>query len=311
MKQEHRAARKDPQISLHEFKMKYNPESKDIYCFVEGEDDITFYKGFVDNNLPDDKVNSVWFPTSGKQILIQVYDKLESRELPKSRILFFIDRDLSEYTGERMITGENVYITDGYSIENSIVNYYTCRRVLQEICGFKESEHVNVFTEIETLFSNGLDKFKSDLRYIMVEFIIRKKHNQNLLLSNIKMKECYEFKKGVLCEKMDFEARLYYISKESKVTDCFKDDRDNLAEKFDLSFVRGKFLMWFLVSFCLSIHSNCVEMGAEKRPKMSLPLSEKNCMALIATRCRIPESLSSFLQSRFKTLSKGSQLCKN
>ena len=52
--------------------------------------------------------------------------------------MFLVDRDFHDLAPEEIPEDVNVYVTDGYSIENSLVNGDTCERVLTDVCGLAD-----------------------------------------------------------------------------------------------------------------------------------------------------------------------------
>jgi hypothetical protein len=124
---EHRKARGNRKIVvIHEFKMRYKKECNTIYGFVEGKDDIDFYTGFIEKYLPNDSWKVELWQVGGKKNVIEIYSNFNWNNYIKEQVIFFIDRDLSKFVNEKDIEDQNIYITDGYSIENSIVNSGSC-----------------------------------------------------------------------------------------------------------------------------------------------------------------------------------------
>ena len=87
-----------------------------IFCLVEGKDDPAFYRYQAEKCLSTDYRIS-WIKCSGKKQVKATYDLIDWNTYSKDRILFFMDRDLSDYVvDENIVRDVNVYITDYYSI---------------------------------------------------------------------------------------------------------------------------------------------------------------------------------------------------
>lgn len=125
------------QIRLHEFKSTYKKGNKVIYGFCEGKDDYSFYRSPIESCLSGDWSIQFW-NVGGVDNVLELHHKFDWRTYNNSQILFFIDRDLAEFTGFKLPDEENIYITDNYSIENDVVNSNTCERVLTEVLGFSD-----------------------------------------------------------------------------------------------------------------------------------------------------------------------------
>ena len=159
---EHRRARENKaRIVLHEFKLRFKKNSKTIYGFVEGNDDPCFYRGFIENSIPDGWNVEVW-ASGGKDKVFEIYSTFDWRSFQKNQILFFIDRDLSEFTNKSMPNKNNIFTTDKYSIENDIVNSNTCDRIIREICGFTKLKYDDS-DKIKDLFNEQLELFQKAL----------------------------------------------------------------------------------------------------------------------------------------------------
>ena len=87
------------------------------------------------------------------------------------------------------------------------------------------------------------------------------------------------------------------ITNEESVAETAKNFEDDKHYK---NYIRGKYLLWFLVEFCLSIYKDYnilpfVEI--KKKPKMVTTLSQSNAIVLIGTRCKIPKALKTFFEN--------------
>ena len=103
---------------------------------------------------------------SCKNKLIKFYNNTDWRKFKKEQIVILIDRDLSDIMDEKIPKSKNIYITDGYSIENSIVNDKTFYRTLTELCCFKELDSINKI-KLLNLFNKQLDVFCHNMLGIM------------------------------------------------------------------------------------------------------------------------------------------------
>ena len=304
---EHRKTRENKsRIALHEFKIRFKKDSNIIYGFVEGKDDPCFYRGFIENAIPHDWDIELW-NVGGKEGVIDVYSKIDWRSFRKSQILFFVDKDLSEFTKEVIRDEINIYVTNNYSIENDIVNSVTCNRVLREVCGFSELEY-QISDQIKIHFDEQLECFQKALIPAMSNIIIWRKNNNKANLNDICMKHVFQIRNGYLKEisrPKKKENLIVYIHDQCNLR---MTDGNSIAEiteifeekKYYEKYIRGKYLLWFLVEFCLSIYRDYNTLSfieINKKPKMVTTLSQSNAIVLIATRCKIPLSLKSFFKN--------------
>ena len=301
---EHRSARNaKAMIVLHEFKIRFRKNSRVIYGFVEGKDDHCFYRGFIENAIPNDWSIELW-GAGGKDSVIEIYSKLDWRRFKKQQIVFFIDNDLSYFTGESIPKDINVYVTDNYSIENEIVNPNTCDRVLREICGFSELNQ-DISKNIESHFKEQLSCFQKSLIPIMANIIFWKKNNIKANLNDICMKHIFSVRRGFLERKSNPKGHgniIEYIHRQCNVQQANDTQYTNIAREFEekayyKKFTRGKYLLWFLVEFCLSVYNDCSKLKfaeIKNKPKMTINMSHSNAIILIGTRAKMPLSLKCF-----------------
>jgi rRNA pseudouridine-1189 N-methylase Emg1 (Nep1/Mra1 family) len=76
---------------------------------------------------------------------------------------------------------------------------------------------------------------------------------------------------------------------------------DNFINCSDyLNYTRGKYLLWFLIEFCLSVckdYEDIEYINLNKKPKLKVSFSHTNALVLIAPRCRMPESIKKFMEN--------------
>jgi hypothetical protein len=106
--------------ALLRLKQSYSKHNNRVFLIVEGNDDQAFYKCIIVKYIQHQNYEIII--ANSRYNVTNTYRSLDWRCFDRHRVLFFVDRDLSEMTGEYTPNAENVYITDGYSIENSLFN---------------------------------------------------------------------------------------------------------------------------------------------------------------------------------------------
>src|SRR5271166_738579 len=113
----------------HEFLLAFTAQHQVVYGFVEGKDDPCFYRGLIDSVLPGRW--SVRLIASGnRKMVVTILENMDRVRFPCGRICFFVDRDLTDFLCTQKYYPENLYVTDGYAIENDVVTHETFGRVL-------------------------------------------------------------------------------------------------------------------------------------------------------------------------------------
>ena len=290
---------------FHEFLSHYNKMAKKVYGFVEGREDYSFYRGALEHYLPSDW-NVELRHVGNKKKVIQLYSEFDWTRFSRIQIIFFMDRDLSDFLNESLPSEPNIFITEKYSIENDIVNRNTCDRVLSEICKLDNISR-NERDNILDLFDKQLDRFQEKMVSIMSWVIYWKRCGYRPCLDNIDMKHLFKFHQGRLLsisKPRGCKSQIEYIHNQCRI-DCkpakgIRRITDEFRKsKGDKRFIRGKYLLWFLVEYISSIHSNADSFSKKlaSPPKMNLSLSHSNAIVVIAPRSRIPNSLAKFIQT--------------
>jgi len=285
----------DNNVSIyHEFLSRYSKIKEVVYGFVEGKDDPCFYRGFLDQAVPKDWKIELWAAGNKKQVY-KIHKDIDWRIFPKNRICFFVDRDLSDLIPEKVKCDKNIYVTDNYSIENDIVNKEACSRILTEVFGYGKVSH-NELDQICELFEIELVKFFVAMVPIMAWILLWRRKCERAILNEIDMNSFFCFNAGSLQIKENPDGK-------TSVSECIHDHCklpydptiDTTSIKFELmqediykKYTRGKFLFWFLISFCISV-----------KKKMNVEISQKNAMTIIGNRARMPCSLRIFMDETF------------
>ena len=104
-----------------EFLYRYDPKKQQCFAFYEGDEDSSFYHHFLKEAIGEDCALEE-IVAGCKNNVIKLHREFNWGEYSARQILFFVDRDLSYWLNESDSYGDNVFITDEYSIENYIVN---------------------------------------------------------------------------------------------------------------------------------------------------------------------------------------------
>lgn len=289
--------------TFHEFLLRYEKSKPVVYGFVEGKTDPTFYRGFIEHVLPDGWEVELW-PAGNKSAVLGLYADIDWRRFRKKRVCFFVDRDLSDLLAEKLPNDVNIYVTDGYSIENDVVRRGTVRRSLTEVFGFSSADHGEL-DQVCDKFEQELESFLSALTPLMAWILHWRQNKVAANLNDIYMQHLFECKTGEVHPLPNPRGRAdycEYIHAQCGVPlDPTVDISVALTEFRKVSgyrrFVRGKYLMWFLVEFCLSVYENASTFfpSLSRQPNMNVSISQSNGMQILGPRARIPRSLREFL----------------
>lgn len=303
----HTAALESSITAYHEFLLYYKKGEKIVYGFVEGRDDPSFYCGLIANQLPTEWDVKL-IPSDNKDKVIKVFEGMDWSRYPKKCICFFVDRDLSEFIDGNRYSGENLYVTDNYSIENEAMNIRTMERILGDVFGVIGLNPTEI-VPIRNLFESNLKTFSESMAPVMAQILLWKRAGANVSLDNIKPKEIFIFENGRIRLNPNFaspSSRVQHAALCVKAPVAPEHEIANAESEFRSKqglekYIRGKYLLWFFVYCAKAIHqaipSLCTKYG--KPPKIHIDLNVKNGITVIAPRVRCPDSLKIFLEHNY------------
>jgi hypothetical protein len=304
MLQVHKDALNSKNTVYHEILLSYYNKNKTniVYGIVEGKEDPMFYKGLIEQQLPNGW--EVELVLAGcKDNVLRAVNAFDWTKFSPKRICFFVDRDLSDFISDGTVYRENVYVTDYYSIENYAVNIRVLKRLLTEvlnISGLSPEES----QAIEQRFSSALSMVP-----IMAQIILWRRDGKQPCLDNIRPEDFFIFVKGNIKVKPEFDlaqSRLHYAGERvnlqpSPHTELVSTEAEFRQRQGAERFIRGKYMLWFLVKFASEIHRSIslVITRFMGPPKEKISIGPKNAMVVIAPRIRCPESLQLFLERTY------------
>lgn len=291
----------------HEFLLMYQALKPIVYGFVEGKEDPSYYRGFIQNALPE-RWTVRLVRGGNRKTVLEILASIPWERFERKRVCFFVDRDLSDFLDEPLIEAENLYITDNYSIENDLVNFYVFERVVEEICDINQIEE-HEREQIQLLFENNLHQFCEAMTPVMAQIIIWRRAGHRAHLDNIRPQELFLFEDGNLQSAGGYtsaRSRVDYAVHCVGLLGAEKEQLDSIETEFRdrqglTRFVRGKYLIWFLIKSAQELHGSITKYCGRytKPPRVRVTLGIANAMAIIGPRGRIPNTLKQFLEANY------------
>lgn len=296
--------------SYHEFLLLYKASRPVVYGFVEGREDPSFYRGFIEHLLPAGW--SVRMIRSGnRDAVLSVLRTMPWDRFARKRICFFVDRDLSNFlpeAPEAVAAADSLYVTDNYSIENDVVNSHVFERVLEEVFGITDLGNTELKAIID-LFEANVAEFCELLTPIMAQVLIWRRGKARAFLDKIKPSQMFVFSDAKLCLRDEYESaasRVAYAAGAVKLIPS--PDNELRAAETDFRdgsgptrFIRGKYLLWLFVESALNLHASIPKFCARHTisPKVRLTIGAGNAMSIIGPRAKPPASLVEFLNMNY------------
>ncbi len=299
-------AKKSTNEAILKIKQKYscNPESKKIIFVVEGKDDIPYYATKCESFLPDGWRIEIINAFNRKKV-VEAYKKLDWNTYNKARILFFIDRDLSDYTGEETPTDDNCYVTSKYSIENDLCTVETYLKTVRFYYNLEDIDEKDE-AALSNFYQSCWSEFEKFSVVLMAEILFWKTNKISSNYSNFKIQNVFTIHENSLNlngEYSDEKALLKAFCKQSGLP--FGNENlisyiaylNKLHTPFE--FIRGKYIIAFFVKLLkyTAMHSDTI-LISKRKAKDSIGIGYEDCIVKLCGIMSIPTSLNSF----FKTM---------
>lgn len=296
-----RFSRESAATAFQEFVKNLPNYSDDVHAFFEGHDDFSFYKGFISHHIQDNKQLKA-YKCGNKEEVYKTYEKVIESGRGTATVIFFVDKDFSEFFGEVFPVSSKIYITDCYSIENYIVSAEMLFRVWEEIFSFTNVSFD--FAKVEKQFRKELAQFYTWSLFLSAWIIYVRRNGEKPVLQNIKMSKVCKINDHMKFEGEENKKTQTYVEKVcsiSALSGFGKELKTLLGEisRYEPKrYVRGKFELWFFVKFINQLYEvTRKQLSKGESLKMRTQISEENAIEILGPRTKIPESLKAFLKA--------------
>jgi hypothetical protein len=287
----------------HNFLLMYKKEAKCVYGFVEGKDDPSFYRWLIEPQLPEGWSIKL-IPSGNKEKVLRSFQSFNWMDFSKKRICFFIDRDWQDFLNPPQQLETNIYITDGYSIENSILKAPILIAVLSDIYQITQLSRAEE-ESIKQILQENEDIFFEAIMPLMGQILLWKRLDSKLNLDNLKLADIFLFyqeklvppERNFLLEKAAGQLKCA-LCEDYKITEAENEIRSHDRSR---AMVRGKYVLWFAIKQCDAIWKASTSLlpRFSKQPKKRIEFGEKNAMLIFGPYSRSPESLKEFVKQNY------------
>jgi Protein of unknown function (DUF4435) len=225
----HSQALKDVDEAYHEFLSIYRKDTQCVYGFVEGKDDPVFYRYLIESQLPEGWSVKL-IPTGNKQKVLRSFQSINWIDFSKKRICFFIDRDLQDFLASPPKVDTNIYVTDGYSIENSIFQDRLFSGVLSDVyqISLLDPQEEDL---IKQIIRENMENFFESMMPLMGQILLWRRLGSKANLSNLRLEHIFSFSEAIFVPG----ERNVLLEKASKQIGCaLCDDNDVVAAEGEI-----------------------------------------------------------------------------
>lgn len=290
--------------SYIEFLYRYDPKKKQVFAFYEGDEDSSFYRNIIMKYIDQDcELEEI--VAGCKNNVLKLQREFNWSLYNKDQIAFFVDRDLSFWLNESTEYGENVFVTDDYSVENYVANPRGFISWLVHFEGFARAKKKELEYMVSEYESCNII-FQREMMPIMAQAVVAKRHDPTVSLSDYKPKTVFRYQNGHLSFTIEQNSS---ILKKWNLTDENKSEVDAQSKRFNEQIqcysVRGKWLLRFMAEVGEYMRVNpavfAPSLGniVKASPTCAVPVS--SCISAIAPYCieSIPKRLQEFINDTY------------
>lgn len=286
----------------HNFKSVYKQNKKCIHGFLEGTTDEGLYKPYLRRHLQPHGFDFKPWVVDGKPGVQKHFRSISWENYDLGTVLFFVDRDFTDFRDDKdmkdFASDPSVYVTDGHSIENSVVSRAACEFALRRLFDLEGPLEEDLNSILDN-FSSQLQIFDGYMTAIMAPLIVGHKMKLNPVLKRVKLQTFFCFSVvnhqcilNVIDERSATDLAKFSCERAGlnydDLADAIESMRSHLSEKEAHNFVHGKFALWFMVEYIR--HSKAIVEESLGKP-VDVEVYErfsKNALYLLGEDVHIP-----------------------
>jgi hypothetical protein len=293
-----KAARYAPVAVRQRFRIDYDDRSQDVYAFFESTDDATFYRTSIAQQISRNGRLRVYL--CGNKQSVWYHYQFAEQEAKLFNTVFFVDKDLDDFTGRALPVRGRIFVTDFYSVENYLCTENALLAALEQLV-FLPNDGQR-YEQIINTFSRGLDKLAEELRTIFCEVIALRRSNQVVSFNDLgdSLSLCFSVDDLQLNPLADWQATFRHRCK----YDCAglsQEDLDYaaslLSSKSHNEWIRGKFALWYFIQFLNQLWDSVtgILLNDRKKIKKTVDLKADSIFLTMQGRHPYPRGLEEFL----------------
>jgi len=297
-----RQSRQISQAIWLQFITAYDSKRNDLYVFFEGKTDSAYY-------LPE--LRRRWhqqgkvriFICAGKEGVITAYHdkRIKQKIINWKSVLFFVDKDWDDLLNIVQIPqSKSFFVTDCYSIENYLVSVDTVEIVWTDI--YKLPQNDPRLAQVLQQFRRGHQRFIQLICPMMAWGIVQKKQETKLALAENRREKGLNLNNAKLNKVFELDSNLKLFKKPKgfenlKKTAAFNHQLNLASFKNELNkirrlepkkYIRGKFELWYLISFLIELAKMLTTKNQPKRAVIKVQLTYENAIEILGGKVPYP-----------------------
>ncbi|UCZ86035.1 DUF4435 domain-containing protein [Pseudomonas sp. L5B5] len=288
-----RASRNNPQVALISYTTVRGKNPEKLICVFEGYEDLPYYETIF--NRVGNTIEFSSIIAKGKDQVLALRAILQENYYQDDRIRFFVDHDFDGLKG--YTRGNDIYVTEGYSIENHLAD----RKILSSLLNseFKccsENDEKTV-TTINDLFNHFLAAFFEIMRPVNQAIFYARTHNVKLKNIEDRIGEYFLFTlDSITDKKTDYFNLIGWPEETTRDISSIEADFSKIDPHMQW---RGKFIFELFIKFLHQLKNDRTSETPKFFEKKAGVKFDPNgdIIRVLASLSTIPPSLSAFITS--------------
>jgi hypothetical protein len=280
-----------------EFVNSFKRDSNEIYLFVEGKDDPGYYLPHL-RNMTNEHI-FVPLVCNGKQRVLGIVPKIKHKIDEEWRALFFVDKDIDDLAGGQRPSDRFVFETPFYSVENFLCNIESIEAVWTQVFRLS-SVDARLGRVIDQYKSSEID-FTSQASALMAATVWLRRGGKRPVLANVAMDDIFKFDTDLRVTRSSNWWEVF--SRQAEIADvpdwpAIQVIEEELKTHSPQCFIRGKWYLWFMLSFLRRVETVLSERvpttesdSSFERAKPTVQLNLSNAVGVLSGFSRIPGHL--------------------
>lgn len=293
-----RSMRTTPQAVWLEFLGTYRDASFDLYLFFEGKDDISFYQPYF-RQLWAHKGTPYSFYCDGKAEVFEIIPRVKQKLDYEWRGLFFVDKDIDDFCGVILHRDNYLYETECYAIENLVASRSTLAVIWTDFLSLPLSD--DRYDAICRGFDAANELWCAAMTEVMAWVIHLRRNQHHVVLNGVNLRKVVDMDQDCKCTLKPGWAE--HVLAASNITGVLYDQVAHQAIVAELkvrepkTFIRGKFDLWFFVSFLTKVlEAITARIPGQPRVICSVQIGHNTAIDVLAPRIQPPDSLKQFVR---------------
>lgn len=293
-----RAKEEASSVVYQSFVLLTGSNPSDLFCFFEGKD-APYYHFRIKSNFQGEVHYLI---CKGKKRVLKAKELIENhKEYNQYKTAFFIDKDFDVSMKNKFA---NLYETPCYSIENLYCTPQSVKEIIK--CEFQFTEDEPEFKVILDLYEKLHVDFLNSMLFFNAWYSIQKrKQTETGIANNVSLEN--DLPKGFISISLEQINTVYDLEKiqntfpnSHEITeDEVLEEIDELLKKDLCFFLRGKFVLSFLIDFIRLIVTDSSDKTKNKyiTRKIKLNLDRSTVLSTLSPYAITPDCLDEFIRN--------------